>query len=134
MLESTLVLIKPDGVERKLIGEIISRFEKKGFKIIDMKMMTMSKMLAEAHYAEHVGKPYYDRLISYITSGPIIAMVLEGENAVQNVRNMVGKTDPLEAVPGSIRGDFALNTTVNVIHASDSIETAEKEIKRFFKG
>jgi nucleoside-diphosphate kinase len=134
MLESTLVLIKPDGVERKLIGEIISRFEKKGFKIIDMKMMTMSKTLAEAHYAEHVGKPYYDRLISYITSGPIIAMVLEGENAVQNVRNMVGKTDPLEAVPGSIRGDFALNTTVNVIHASDSIENAEKEIKRFFKG
>jgi len=96
--------------------------------------MTMSKTLAEAHYAEHVGKPYYDRLISYITSGPIIAMVLEGENAVQNVRNMVGKTDPLEAVPGSIRGDFALNTTVNVIHASDSIENAEKEIKRFFKG
>ncbi len=132
VLENTLVLIKPDGVKRGLIGEIISRFEKKGFKIVNMKMLQMTKALAEDHYAEHKGRPYYDRLIEYITSGPIVAMVLEGDDAVNIARIMIGKTSPSESLPGTIRGDFSMNVTVNVIHASDSIESAEKEIKRFF--
>lgn len=131
-MERTLILIKPDGVERRLIGEIVSRFERKGFKIAEMKMLQMTKELAEAHYSEHKGRPYYDRLINYITSGPIVAMVLEGENTVEIARMMIGKTSPLEALPGTIRGDFALNITINAVHASDSIENAEIEIKRFF--
>lgn len=131
-MERTLILIKPDGVERRLIGEIVSRFERKGFKIAEMKMLQMTKELAEAHYSEHKGRPYYDRLINYITSGPIVAMVLEEENAVEIARMMIGKTSPLEALPGTIRGDFALNITINAVHASDSIENAEIEIKRFF--
>ncbi len=132
MLERTLVLIKPDGVERGLIGEIVSRFEKKGFKIVEMKMFKMDRSLAEAHYEDHKGKPYYEKLINYITSGKIVAMVLEGENAVEIVRMMIGKTSPLEALPGTIRGDFALNVTINLVHASDSQESARKEINRFF--
>ncbi len=131
-MERTLVLIKPDGVERGLIGEIISRFERKGLKIIDMKMMTLSKALAEAHYAEHKGRPYYDRLISYITRGPIIAMILEGKEVIKIVRSIIGKTDPLEALPGTIRGDFSLDVTFNLVHASDSLESASSEIIRFF--
>lgn len=131
-MESTLVLIKPDGVERGFIGEIISRFEKKGFKIVEMKMLQMTKELAEAHYSEHKGRPYYNRLINYITRGSIVAMILEGENAVEITRMMIGKTSPLEALPGTIRGDFALNVTINMVHASDSIENAQIEIKRFF--
>jgi len=131
-LERTLVLVKPDGVKRGLIGEIVSRFEKKGFKIVNMKMLQMTKALAEEHYAEHNGKPYYDRLIEYITSGPIVAMILEGDDAVNIVRMMIGKTSPSESLPGTIRGDFSLNVTVNVVHASDSIENAKDEMKRFF--
>ncbi len=131
-MERTLVLVKPDGVKRGLIGEIVSRFEKKGFKIVNMKMLQMTKALAEEHYAEHNGKPYYDRLIEYITSGPIVAMILEGDDAVNIVRMMIGKTSPSESLPGTIRGDFSLNVTVNVVHASDSIENAKDEMKRFF--
>ncbi|WP_161847811.1 nucleoside-diphosphate kinase [Athalassotoga saccharophila] len=132
MLERTLVLIKPDGVERGLVGEIISRFEKKGFKIAEMKMFKMDRALAEAHYEDHKGRPYYEKLINYITSGKTVAMVLEGDNAVEIVRMMIGKTSPLEALPGTIRGDLALNVTVNLVHASDSQESAKKEINRFF--
>ncbi|MGC8545336.1 nucleoside-diphosphate kinase [Athalassotoga sp.] len=132
MLERTLVLVKPDGVKRGLIGEIISRFERKGFNIVNMKMLRMTKELAADHYAEHKGMPYYDRLIEYITSGPVIAMILEGEDAVNIVRMMIGKTSPSESLPGTIRGDFSLNITVNIVHASDSLENAEREMKRFF--
>jgi nucleoside-diphosphate kinase len=131
-LERTLVLVKPDGVKRGLIGEIISRFERKGFNIVDMKMLRMTKELAADHYAEHKGRPYYDRLIEYITSGPVVAMILEGEDAVNIVRMMIGKTSPSESLPGTIRGDFSLNITINVVHASDSLENAEREMKRFF--
>lgn len=131
-MERTLVLVKPDGVKRGLIGEIISRFERKGFNIVDMKMLRMTKELAADHYAEHKGRPYYDRLIEYITSGPVVAMILEGEDAVNIVRMMIGKTSPSESLPGTIRGDFSLNITINVVHASDSLENAEREMKRFF--
>jgi nucleoside-diphosphate kinase len=131
-LERTLVLVKPDGVKRGLIGEIISRFERKGFNIVNMKMLRMTKELAADHYAEHKGRPYYDRLIEYITSGPVVAMILEGEDAVNIVRMMIGKTSPSESLPGTIRGDFSLNITINVVHASDSLENAEREMKRFF--
>lgn len=126
------MLVKPDGVKRGLIGEILSRFEKKGFNIVNMKMFQMTKEIASEHYAEHKGKPYYDRLIDYITSGPIVAIVLEGDDAVNIVRMMIGKTSPLESSPGTIRGDFSLNVTINVVHASDTTESAEREIKRFF--
>lgn len=131
-MERTLVLVKPDGVKRGLIGEIISRFERKGFNIVNMKMLRMTKELAADHYAEHKGRPYYDRLIEYITSGPVVAMILEGEDAVNIVRMMIGKTSPSESLPGTIRGDFSLNITINVVHASDSLENAEREMKRFF--
>lgn len=131
-MEKTLVLIKPDGVERGLIGEIISRFEKKGFRISDMKMLKMDRTLAEAHYQIHKGKPYYEKLINYITRGPIVALIVEGEDAIEIVRMMIGKTSPREALPGTIRGDFALDVTVNLVHASDSQENAKTEINRFF--
>ncbi len=131
-MEKTLVLIKPDGVERGLIGEIITRFEKKGLKISAMKILTMSRSLAEEHYAEHIGKPFYERLVKFMTSGPIVAMVLEGREAIKVVRKLAGATDPVEAEPGTIRGDFSVSEPANTLHASDSMESAEREIKRFF--
>ena len=131
-MERTLVLIKPDGVERGLVGEIITRFEKKGLKIPAMKVLTMSRELAEEHYAEHVGKPFYEKLVKFMTSGPIVAMIIEGREAIKVVRKLAGATDPVEALPGTIRGDFSVLEPANTLHASDSKEAAEREIKRFF--
>jgi len=131
-VEKTFVMIKPDGVQRNLIGEIISRFERKGLKLIGMKLMQISKELAAEHYGEHQGKPFYSELIDFITSGPVVAMVWEGQNAIAIVRNLMGKTNPAEAAPGTIRGDFAVFTGNNVVHGSDSPESAEREINLFF--
>ena len=132
MVEKSLILIKPDGVRRGLIGEVISRFERRGFTIVDMKMLTVSSELADAHYQEHVDKPFYPGLKAYITSGPIIAFVIEGESAVRVTRQMVGATDPADAEPGTIRGTYALTKSENVIHASDSVESATREISLYF--
>lgn len=132
-MEKTYLMVKPDGVQRGLCGEILSRFERRGLKIVAMKMMTIPKETAETHYAEHRERPFFPSLISYITSGPVLAMVLEGENAVSVCRRMMGKTNPAEADPGTIRGDYALVTGMNIIHGSDSVESAEREISIFFK-
>ena len=126
-------MIKPDAVQRGLTGEIFSRFEKKGLKLLAMKFMVISKETAERHYGEHKGKKFYDPLISYITSGPVLAMVWEGEDAVSVCRNMMGKTNPKESAPGTIRGDYGIQTGMNIIHGSDSPESAEREISIFFK-
>ena len=132
-MEQTYLMVKPDGVQRGLCGEILSRFEKKGLKIVGLKFMVISKEVAENHYGEHKGKPFFPSLISYITSGPVFAMVWEGENAVTICRNMMGKTKPLESAPGTIRGDYCLVTGLNIIHGSDSPESAAREIGIFFK-
>ncbi len=132
-VERTYVMIKPDAVSRGLVGEIISRFERKGFKIKALKMFKFTRELAEEFYAEHKGKHFFNDLIEFITSGPVVAMVLEGENAVETVRIMIGITDGRRASPGSIRGDYALDITKNVVHASDSLKTAEREINLIFK-
>ncbi|AEH07475.1 nucleoside-diphosphate kinase [Methanothermococcus okinawensis] len=132
MKEKTFVMLKPDAVQRKLIGRIIQRFEDKGFDILNMKMMKISRELAEKHYEEHKGKDYYEKLVNFMSSGRVVAMVIEGENAISVVRKMIGKTNPLEADVGTIRGDFAYSTPDNVIHASDSKESAEREINLFF--
>ncbi len=132
MKERTLVLLKPDAVNRRLAGEIISRFERKGLKIVAMKMLQVSREMAEKHYAVHKGKPFYDSLIEYITSAPVIAMVLEGENAISVVRKMMGKTSGQEAEPGTIRGDYSMDVKKNLVHGSDSKESAQREIKIFF--
>lgn len=131
-LERTFVAIKPDAVQRGLIGEIIKRFEQKGFKIIALKMMLVPDEIAEKHYAEHAGKPFYESLINFITSGPVVAMVLQGINAVRLVRNMMGSTNPQEAQAGTIRADFAQITERNIVHGSDSVESAKREIGIFF--
>jgi len=133
MRQRTLVLLKPDAVNRRLIGEIIQRFEKKGLKIVAMKMLWLSKEMAERHYEVHRGKPFYDSLIDYITAAPIVAMVLEGDNAIEIVRKMMGKTNGQEAEPGTIRGDYAMSVQNNLVHGSDSPESAEREISLFFK-
>jgi len=127
-----LVLIKPDGVRRRLIGEIISRFEKKGLKIKALKMLWLTREKAEEFYSVHKGKPFFESLIEFMTSGPIIAMVLEGDKAISVVRLMIGPTDGREAPPGTIRGDYALSKSENVVHASDSPESAEREIRVIF--
>ncbi len=132
-MERTFVMIKPDGVQRCLVGNVIKRFEDKGFKLVGMKLMTISPELAGEHYKEHVGKPFYDSLMEYITSGPVIAMVLEGKDIVSAVRTVVGKTNPLEASPGTIRGDYGIETGRNIIHASDSVPSSDREIALFFK-
>ncbi len=131
-MERTLVLIKPDGVQRQLVGQIVARFEQKGLKIVAMKFIKMSKDLAERHYAIHKGKSFYDDLVSFITSGPIVAMVLEGRLAVKQTRNLMGATRPEEAAPGSIRGDLSVYTGQNLVHGSDSDENAQIEIANFF--
>ena len=131
-IEKTLVLVKPDGVKKHICGEIISRFERKGLVVHAIKMIKVSEELAKKHYAEHEGKGFFNDLISFITSGPVLAMVLEGENAVAAVRQINGATNPLEAVPGSIRGDFATSIDENVVHASDASETAVREIGLWF--
>ena len=132
-MEQTYLMIKPDGVQRGLCGEILSRFEKKGLKIVAMKLMVIPKETAENHYGEHKERPFFPSLISYITSGPVLAMVLEGENAVSVCRNMMGKTNPSESAPGTIRGDYCMVTGVNIIHGSDSPESAAREIGIFFR-
>lgn len=131
-VERTYLMVKPDGVQRGLCGEIVTRFEKKGLKLVAMKLMVIPKATAEKHYGEHKGKKFYDSLISYITSGPVLAMVWEGENAVSVCRNMMGKTNPQESAPGTIRGDYGMQTGMNLIHGSDSPESAEREIGIFF--
>lgn len=132
-IERTYLMIKPDGVQRGLCGEIVSRFEKKGLKLVAMKLMLIPKETAEKHYGEHKDKKFFPSLIKYITSGPVLAMVWEGENAVQVCRNLMGKTNPQESAPGTIRGDYAMVTGVNIIHGSDSPASAEREIGIFFK-
>jgi len=132
-MEKTYLMIKPDGVQRGLIGDIVSRFERKGLKLVAAKLMTISKETAETHYAEHKGKKFFPSLIAYITSGPVFAMVWEGDNAVQVCRNMMGKTNPQDSAPGTIRGDYCMVTGLNIIHGSDSPESAAREISIFFK-
>lgn len=131
--ERTFIAIKPDGVKRGLIGRIIRKIEDKGFKIVALKMLQVSDELAAKHYEEHADKPFYGALIKFITSGPIVAMVLQGENAVTSVRKFMGQTDPNEAEVGSIRGDFAQVKRYNTIHGSDSLESAEREINLYFQ-
>ena len=128
----TLILIKPDAFQRALTGEILARFERKGLKLVAMKLMTMDRALAEQHYAEHAGKPFFSELVEFITSGPLVALVLEGHEAVAAARQTIGASDPLEAAPGSIRGDFALEVGQNMVHGSDSPESGEREAKLFF--
>ncbi len=132
-MERTFLMIKPDGVVRGLIGEIISRIEKKGLKIVAIKMLKMTRDMAEKLYEQHKGKSFFNELIDYVTSAPVVAMVIEGREAVNVVRKIIGKTDPIEAEPGSIRFDFGMTIGKNIVHAADSKERAEKEIKIFFK-
>jgi nucleoside-diphosphate kinase len=131
-MERTFVMIKPDGVQRALVGRVITRLESKGLKLVAARMLHIDGELASKHYGEHVGKPFYEPLIQYITSGPVLATVFEGKDAINCVRTVVGKTNPLEADPGTIRGDFGMETGRNIIHASDSTESAAREIALFF--
>ncbi len=132
-MEQTLVILKPNAVQRELIGELIAKFERRGMKITALKFTRISLKTAEQHYMEHKGKPFYEDLLSFITSGPSVIMILESLDAVQIVRSMVGATNPADAVPGSIRGDYATSPGHNMIHASDSGESAEREISLFFR-
>jgi len=131
-MQRTLVLVKPDGVQRGLIGIILARLERRGLKLVALKMMRISPELAARHYAEHQSKPFYDGLIAFITSGPVVAMIWEGREAVAVVRSVMGSTDPLKAAPGTIRGDLALDLGMNLIHGSDSPARAETEMTLFF--
>ncbi|MEM5003999.1 nucleoside-diphosphate kinase [Priestia megaterium] len=133
MIQKTFLMVKPDGVQRSIIGEVISRFEKKGFQLVGAKLMHISQELAETHYGEHKEKPFFGELVKFITSGPVFAMVWEGENVISVSRQMVGKTNPQEALPGTIRGDYGLVVDKNIIHGSDSPESAEREISLFFE-
>ena len=130
--ERTLILVKPDAFARGLTGEIVARFERKGLKITAMRHMQVTEDLAKQHYAEHDGKPFLGELVEFITSGPIVAMVLEGEQAIKAARQVIGATNPLEATTGSIRGDFAIEVGKNMVHGSDSPESGEREAKLFF--
>jgi nucleoside-diphosphate kinase len=131
-MEQTLVLVKPDGVARGLTGEIIARFERRGLTVAALKKLRLTRDQAESHYAEHKGKPFFEPLVAFITSGPLVAMVIGGKNAVKAVRAMMGPTDPAAAAPGTIRGDYALDISANIIHGSDSPESAAREIALFF--
>lgn len=131
-MEQTLVLIKPDAVQRGLVGEIIARFEKRGLKIVGLKLVDVSEALAREHYAVHEGKPFYDPLISYITSSPVVAMVMEGPSAIEVARRTMGATAPAEATPGTIRADYGLEIGRNLVHGSDSPETAMQEVALWF--
>ncbi len=131
-MERTLILVKPDAFARGLTGEIIARFERKGLRLMALTQMTVSRELAGRHYAEHEGKPFYEELVQFITSGPLVAMVLEGEEAVSAARQVIGATNPLEATTGSIRGDFAIAVGQNMVHGSDSPESAAREVGLFF--
>src|SRR5437763_14708535 len=131
-MERTLILVKPDAFARSLTGEIIARFERKGLRLAALKQMTMTRELAARHYAEHEGKPFYEELVSFITSGPLVAMVLEGESAVSAARQVIGATNPLQATTGSIRGDYAIAVGQNMVHGSDSAESSAREVGLFF--
>ena len=132
MPQRTLILVKPDGVRRNLIGEVISRIERKGLKIVALELRTIDRETAESHYAEHVERSFFGELVDFITGGPLVAIVAEGESAIPAFRALAGKTNPVEAAPGTIRGDFALEVAQNIVHGSDSPESAEREIKIFF--
>jgi nucleoside-diphosphate kinase len=131
-MERTLILVKPDAFARNLTGEIIARFERKGLTLAALKQLELERPMAERHYAEHEGKPFYDELVNFITSGPLVAMVLEGEQAVAAARQVIGATNPVEASPGSIRGDYAIEVGQNMVHGSDSSESATREVGLFF--
>src|SRR5271157_3814309 len=131
-MDRTLILIKPDAFARGLSGEIIARFERKGLRIVALRHMTVTRELAERHYAEHAQRPFFGELVDFITSAPIVAMVLEGSDAVRAARQLIGATNPLEAAPGSIRGDLAIETATNMVHGSDSPESAARETALFF--
>jgi nucleoside-diphosphate kinase len=131
-MDRTLILVKPDAFARGLTGEIVARFERKGLRLNALRLLTMDRELATRHYAEHEGKPFFGELVEFITSGPLVAMVLEGISAVTAARQVIGATNPLEAAPGSIRGDFAIETGTNLVHGSDSDESAAREIGLFF--
>ena len=132
-MERTFLAVKPDGVQRALVGKIISRFESKGFKLVGLKLMQVSKELAEKHYGEHKGKPFFNGLVGFITSGPIVAMIWEGKGVINSVRKMMGKTNPQDADLGTVRGDFGIDIGRNVVHGSDGPESAVREINLFFK-
>ncbi|MEW5761860.1 MAG: nucleoside-diphosphate kinase [Bacillota bacterium] len=131
-MERTFIMVKPDGVQRGLVGEILGRFERKGYKLVALKMLRIPRELAEQHYGEHRDKPFFAGLVSFITSGPVVAAVLEGRGVIAGVREMMGPTDPAKAPPGTIRGDFGLDVGRNVIHGSDGPESAAREIALFF--
>jgi nucleoside-diphosphate kinase len=131
-MDRTLILVKPDAFARGLTGEIIARFERKGLSIIALELRTLTTELAQSHYAEHEGKPFFGELVEFITSGPLVAMVLEGDQAVAAARQVIGATNPLEAAPGSIRGDYAVAVGQNLVHGSDSFESADRETALFF--
>ncbi len=132
-MERTFVALKPDAVQRGLIGEIIGRFERKGFKLVGLKLLQVTRAMAEEHYGEHQGKPFFAGLVDFITSSPVVAMAWEGDNVVESVRKMMGATNPKESAPGTLRGDFAVDLGRNVVHGSDSPASAERELKIFFR-
>jgi nucleoside-diphosphate kinase len=132
VLERTLILVKPDAFSRQLTGEIIARFERKGLRLVALQLMTMSRETATQHYAEHEGKPFFEELVEFITSGPLVAMVLEGEQAITAARQVIGATNPLQANTGSIRGDYAIEVGQNMVHGSDAPESAAREVALFF--
>ena len=131
-MERTLVLVKPDGVQRGLVGTVIKRFEDKGLQIAGLKLMHVTEDLAREHYKEHVGKPFFDGLLNFITSSPVAAIAVDGEGAIAIVRNMMGETNPAKAAPGTIRGDFGIDFGLNIVHGSDGLESAERELALFF--
>jgi nucleoside-diphosphate kinase len=131
-MSRTLILVKPDAFERCLTGEVIARFERKGLRIVALKQMEIDKEFAGVHYEEHVEKPFFGELVEFITRGPLVALVMEAEDAVEAARQVIGATNPIDAAPGSIRGDYALEVTFNLVHGSDSDESAEREIRIWF--
>lgn len=133
MMDKTFLMVKPDGVQRQIIGDVVNRFERKGLQLVAAKLMMVSVELAEKHYGEHKGKPFYEDLLKFITSGPVFAMVWQGENVVEITRKLIGKTNPMDAEPGTIRGDYCLYVSKNIIHGSDSLESAKREIALFFQ-
>ncbi|MBS3816833.1 MAG: nucleoside-diphosphate kinase [Candidatus Thermoplasmatota archaeon] len=133
-METTFLMVKPDGVQRGFIGEVVSRLEERGLRMTAMKMMQLDREAAKEHYAEHEGKDFYEPLLKYITSGPVVAMAVKGNSAISLVRDMVGETDPKDAKPGTIRGDFGIDVGRNIVHAADSSESAERELDIFFNG
>ncbi len=132
-MQQTLILLKPDAVQRRLVGEILNRFERKGLRIAAMKLMKISKELAERHYEQHKGRPFYDSLVSFMTSEPVVAMILEGHEAISVSRKLMGATFGFDAEPGTIRGDFGISNQYNLVHGSDSPEAAQREVELFFR-